>query len=83
MNRLEFWRAVFSWLMMIGYVFSLFAKPHWYFSFDERIPQINELSMWWNQKGYPEWLLLGIRFIVISFIMYLLLKMGIRGYQNA
>ena len=80
---MEFWGAVFGWLITIAYGYSLFARPEWYFDFDRRIPQMQALTQWWFRKGLPEWLLLGIRFIVISTIVILFLMMTIRNYQNA
>ena len=77
-----FWGAVFGWLVMIAYGYSLFAKPEWHFDFDRRIPQLTTLSQWWMKKGYPEWLLIGIRFIIITTILILFLNMTIRLYQN-
>lgn len=80
---MEFWLAVFGWLVMIGYVASMFYRPQWHFSFDERKPQLYELSRWWLMNGYPEWALIAIRTIILFVIHVLFLRMCIRMYTNA
>lgn len=80
---MEFWVAVFGWLVAIAYVASMFYKPEWHFDFDRRVPQMRTLSLWWFQKGLPEWLLLVVRTSVMSGIVILFLRMCIRFYTNA
>lgn len=80
---MEFWLAVFGWLVTIAYVASMFYRPEWHFDFDRRVPQMVTLSRWWMQKGLPEWLFIVIRTIIMGIIVVLFLQMCIRAYSNA
>ena len=80
---MELWIAAFGWLLLIGYFFSMFAKPSWHFDYDNRVPKIEAISSWWWSKGYSENIFIALRWIVNTGIIWTIFRFCLRVYQNS